>query len=392
MNEKSVLDNISLSWWRTKSFFRYHTLKHWEYILWACEGIILVILVILACRFRAAGWNNVGILLTVLFGLISGASLIFTLMVLHSIRNLIVDYLQAGHSIREVIKNAAATIFILSENPAFLQAARPEILDRWLTQLRDRLSEPQFIRVVFAYIYREQLVGVKFPKWAPKVNTTVKKMSDELRGNFTFNLCENTKFRPKVFMVPLMTSSIPFYLAVADTDKNGLFCRSEELDPDVRRWRLRGFSTSDPHIASGLKEVFLKFLQLNAIAYTYECASCKGKVYLYNRNEQKFEQFQLSSPSSQLKVYLFDHDLLVLHFAGEINMTDLQSTPPIKCPSCNTFLDPTPTELKDIREEFVITSDLAQFTGTEIPQDLIKKPYTIGKALFWIVTGEEWKD
>jgi hypothetical protein len=312
--------------------------------------------------------------------------------VLHSIRNLIVDYLQAGRSVEKVIENATNNIFILSENPAFLQAVRPELLNGWLKQLCVRLGEVHFVRAVFAYIYREQLIKIKLPKWARSVNKKPDKMAEELKANYTFSLCINTEFRPKVWLVPLMTSSIPFYMAIADEDKNGMFCRSTELDPDVKKWRLRGFSTFDPHITAGLKDVFSKFLQLNAAVYTYTCDGCQGKTLLYNRSEKNFVEFDLVNAKSDTKIFLFDHDLLVLDFDRKINMTDLGLTPEIKCPACSKSLKGNLEELKDIPEHIMFNSKLAQFIGVENPKDLLDKTYNVGKALFWMIMGEEWKD
>lgn len=395
MVQKSWFDRFRFRCWRVTSNFRYFTLQKWEYILWGCESIILIIVIVLALRFRSQGWNNVGLLLTVLFGLISAASLILTLIVLHSIRNMITDYMQAGHTIeKEIVKNAITTIYILSENPAFLQVVRPEILDKWLRILRDHLEERQFIRVVFAYVYREELIRNKFPKWGDKLNIPGKNLAYALKGNYTFSLCANTMYRPKVFLIPLLTTNIPFYLAVTDFDKKGMFCRSTELDEDVRKWQLRGFSTSDPHIISGLKEVFLKFLQLNAAVYVYECNDCKGRIYMYERNENEFIEFELVDQDSPLKMYLFDHDLMTLDFQGQIKLTDLKSTPQIGCPDCKKMISQTLVELKDISDNFIFNSSkMKKITEIEYFNELTNNVhYNVGKALFKIAIGEAWND
>jgi hypothetical protein len=287
------------------------TLKHWNGILWSGELLVAAIAVILIYRFWSDSWNIINIALAVFFGLIELTSLIISITVLHYVRDLVSDYTQAGDALKKVIMNTKHTLFLLSENPAFLQVMDRKGLDLYFEQLRSRLRDGTLQRVVFAYVNRQKLIDEKMPKWAATTKQDVSKLVQELFNPLVFNLGGDLSYKDRIFFIPLKTSSLPFFIAVADEDRMAMFCRQKIEDIDIRRSLLRGFITADPFITRALMSVYLKTIELDSIAYKYECKKC------------------------QTEKLVFDHDLLQNALLTAKNAI---SIPDITCDVCNTEL------------------------------------------------------
>jgi len=412
-------------YYKTRKYYHYHVKDIGIYILFSfiflLLSILMYIVIVLLNKDIELGKISfkISFILSAFFGIATIVSLIISRMVLRLIKKTINNYIEAGKTLeREIIKNTITTIFVLSENPAFLQVVSPELLQKWRDSLKGNLKSKTFIRAVFAYVQREKLIGNKFPKWGEKLGLNqsgIQDMIEAFLNSHTFHLSIDPEFNFRVYLVPLMTSGIPFYIAVADNDGKSMFCKSEELDEDVRKWKLRGFSSSDPSISLGLNDVFLKILQLNGSVYIYRCNNnnCKGYVYLYDRTSKEFIKFKDNCDNNQTSIYLFDHDLLRMNINNwpthiikdklnnEKEVIDLSKTPRIICPQCkginiNNHLKLTHEleELKKIDSQLIISNnEIKKIIGHELPSFLKdSQPYNIGKLLFWIVTGEEWND
>ena len=355
-------------WFRLKGPVLGYLLRSWSTILLFGQVAMLAVLSLLVWHFWAQKWDVLGILLTCVFGVASFLSFLVSVLVLLMVRDLIVDYTQAGPKFQEVINRATNTLFVLTENPAFLQAVRPSDLTSWLEVLRKRLADAHFIRVTFAYIYRERLVGKKFKMWADMRKTTREDMSGQLKNSYTFSLTSPPETRPKVFFVPLTTDELPFYIAIADADKAGMFCRSKDVGPDIRKWELRGFLSFDPYIVSALREVFLKFLQLNAGVYEYVCVSCTGKIFWRHSLDGSYQSCETDG---QTRVYFFDHDLMALGAEGAVTVDaqNLQNTITVKCPSCaGPIQTATLTEISKLPDPRLRSTLFRQITGEDWSQ------------------------
>jgi hypothetical protein len=295
----------------------------------------------------------VGFLLAVIFGLFTVGSLMISITVLQSLRELIPDYTHAGEAFEKVINSARHTLFILTENPAFLQVLDKKSLFKWLNIMEKSIQNKQ-IKVIFVYINRQDLIGKKFSSWANAIrgeneDEKLKTLKDELLTSYTFKTAKDTNYREFISLIPLKTTSLPFYIAIADGDKIAMFCHSiiyptlqNNAINDVRQSVLRGFLTYDQNIVLALKSVFLKFFQLNAAVYEYTCNSCHNKSYK------------------------FDHDLL----SDALNRDNLDTIPKIKCdksPECSG----------------VMTGEL---------KELIFLDANVRNSLYKQIIGEEWQD
>ena len=72
-----------------------------------------------------------GFALTLIFGFFTIISLFVAVAVLNSLREVVKDYNYASHSLEKMIKRSRSELFILSENPAFLQVLDPRGLKNW---------------------------------------------------------------------------------------------------------------------------------------------------------------------------------------------------------------------------------------------------------------------
>ena len=399
--KRSIWTKLKLLIWEVKISLKAIVLRRWGRILGISYTVTGLILVLFIFRVGMDSWDNFGVVLTGLFGLISGISLIVSFTVLHSIREVILSYLQAGPSFEKIIEESSYNTFVLTENPAFLQAVVPRALDKWLNTLKDQLQKIHYNSILFAYVHREHLIAEKIrKKWAPAINRDPAEMSRELKSRYTFSLCKDANTCSKIFCVPMNTSSFPFYIAIADSDREAMFCNSKEVDPDVKKWNLKGFKTYDPYITAGLKEVFLKFLQLNAAVYKYECLDCrKDYIYLYHREKDEFIKLS-TTITNPLQTYLFDHDLFRLDEIRvdiSFDASHLDKTPQIPCRECKKMISPKLIDLREIDVFLKTQEELQKYAGVDLPENLIDKwqkdnKYNLGWALFWIVTYETWKD
>jgi len=286
--------------WRLRKGVATWLIRHWAGILWIALFLTFTLLVANIVVF-VTQWKTldkvqyVGFLLSVVFGFFSVLSVLISVAVLQSLRDLIPDYTHAGSFFERVIRGARRRVYVLTENPAFLQVLDPEGLRRWLATVQERIRTRK-IKVVFAYVNRGDLIGYKFPRWAEAVRREVDSLKDEFLNRDTFHVAKNPDYRDWISLVPLRTASLPFYMAIADGDLMGMFCHSviyplpgDDGRNDVRESVIRGFLSYDQNIVTALKAVFLKFLQLNAAVYEYQCSKCAGRSY-------KFDHDLLRSP------------------------------------------------------------------------------------------------
>jgi len=316
----------ALSWWVRRKIASF-TLRHWKGILWTGQGLILLVLGALVYRFWSEGWNTIGFVLTVLFGLVSVISLVVSITVLHFVRDLIPDYSQAAMAFEKVIRGAKHTLYILTENPAFLQVLDHNGLKSYFAILSHCLTQGTLQRVVFAYINRQTLITEKIPKWAEVLKIDETKIIKELFNPYAFALAGNPNLENRVFFIPLKTSSLPFFIAVADDDQIAMFCRSKVDDADIRKSILRGFVTLDPYIVRALRSVFLKSMELDAVIYQYKCETC----------------------TDQQPLYMFDHQLIQ---EAMLNSNNAASIPCIKCNICRNDMSGEPAMLSEVDPQY----------------------------------------
>ena len=283
-----------IAWWFRKRVTTF-VIRHWAGILWT--AFFLTFILLLATIFMGVPqWQTVnkiqyiGFGLAILFGLFTVLSLLVSITVLHSLRDLVPDYTHAGAALEKVIRNTRHNLYILTENPAFLQLLDSEALRKWLEALQYQIRTRK-IKVTFAYINRADLMVTKFPAWADAIGKQLKSLKADFLNRDTFNVARNPDYSDCISLIPLKTSSIPFYIAIADGDVMGMFCHTiiyplpgnNEIK-DVRKSVIRGFLSYDQNIVTALKSVFLKFLQLNASVYEYTCGACNQKSYKFDHN------------------------------------------------------------------------------------------------------------
>lgn len=289
---RSFKDNVAF-------YLRMHisryVIKHWAKILWLAVFLTTLLFLGFIRLFSSESealneMNLFGIVLAIVFGLFTIISTFVAITVLHSIRDLVPDYTQAGSWLEKVIKNARYDLLILTENPAFLQVLDPQALRSWLNAMKKQI-ENHNIKVTFAYINREELINNKFKQWASAVGLQLNDIKNSFLNSYTFNVAKDTHFSEYISLVPLKTSSLPFYIAIADDNRIGMFCHTiiypypyNERIKDVRQSVIKGFISYDENIVTALKAVFLKFLQLNAAVYEYQCSGCNRKSYKFDND------------------------------------------------------------------------------------------------------------
>lgn len=321
-------------------------IRHWSLGLWLGAFLLLAVVLVSAQAFwpGLSSWDitYLGFALSGLLGVFTLLGLLVSVTVLHSLRELIPNYTFAADAFTKVIRSATHSLLVLTENPAFMQVLDRQSTIRWLQELENRISQSR-VRVVFAYVNRAALIDMKYPTWARSLGTTPDKLVDELFSSLTFAVAKKVDLREQIKLVPLGTSSLPFYLAIADGRKVAMFCHSvvyplttEATPGDVRESILRGFVSYDEHIVEALRAVYLKFLQLNAAVYEYSCDGC-GK-----------------------KDWLFDHDLLR---RDALHVSSAASAPDLRCEVCNGTMHGVLRELIDLEDEAVRDALYKEITG-----------------------------
>jgi|GEM_PF-3147742 len=321
----------TLSWlaWKVGSYIS----RHWPRVIWGALILSFTLAILFAILFlpiinSSSKWEYIGDAISLVFGAFGILSVLISLTVLFQLREMIIDYEDAGEKFEKIIMNAKQRLLILTENPAFLQVWNPNGLASWKKKLKDRMDQVH-LEVVFLYIQRASLFK-KYADWGKVVNKTEKELAEDLLTSHTFAMAKDTGYKSFIKLVQLSTDSLPFYIVIADENKMAMFCHSKVYPKvgnrakktDVRKSVMRGFLTYDQDVVSALRSVYLKFFQLHGTAVKYTCSEC-GK-----------------------STFKFDHHLLAhmdsINFAG---------VPEIQCEltiGCNGLMRGEPKELRSL--------------------------------------------
>lgn len=263
----------------------------------------------------ASGWKGTASFVMALgFGVVSIIGTLTSIAVFHHVRGVLTHWTSVSDSFSTLVSRADSTLYVVSENPAFLQAFSEREFKRWVRPLQDRLGlhdgSPTLKKVVFLYPRREVLAG-KIEQWSNgnadhKIRMMTQITYEHIFGWFFSSRRE--EISQVVRFVPLDVANLDYFIFVSDEQRSAIFCRSY-VGENIAKSNLQGFRTVDRPLVEAFRHIISETVANAGCVYCYKCNE-SGLEYtftddqvLYYANFSSFEDLQderleVVSPSS----------------------------------------------------------------------------------------------
>lgn len=278
--------------------------------------------------------DHIAVFLTVSFGTFTVISVLASIAVLHTVKGTIPHWSFVSDRLVEILHRANERVYLLANNPAFLQAFSSKAFQSWAEVAKRRLINGGIEqRFVFVYVRRNYLEK-RIKKWANGDTAAELRMQREITNNHIFGWLNSLdpEIAEKIRMVPVDVEDLPFFLAIADMKGTSLFCRAF-VSEDIRASNIKGFHTLDGPITEAFNMIFHQTVEHLGGAYEYKCLSCDNHVE-----------------------YLLDSDIVIRRGAFLVDEIGNESMS-VNCPTCNSemkspefvrFMDMSTTNREDV--------------------------------------------
>lgn len=230
---------------------------------------------------------GVNVAFSLAFGIFSIVGAFTSIAVLHHVKGVLPHWTSVSQSFEEMIEDSKKSIYIVSENPAFLQAFSSSSFERWAKMMQNRIGvrkhaddKTNLDRLVFVYPRRE-ILGRKVSEWAknPAERT---RMLRQLAHDYIFgwlNGSDQDTVADIIRFVAVDVEKLNYFIFLSDRDRSAIFCRSD-IKQNINTSDIKGFNTVDSALVEAFWHLFQELIVNSGVVYKYKCEVCHDTFYL----------------------------------------------------------------------------------------------------------------